>query len=110
MKSTIDSKIGIINIFTENEADTLIEKTDAFLGETVLTPGTRTTLNGFFNGDVVYLGIYDEHLQFKIGENSDLFGFEIWTNAFKKINDNRICTVYQLGTARDYIYRNGVWK
>jgi len=49
-------------------------------------------------------------MQFKIGEDNNLFENSIYTNEFKKIDDNRILTIHQLGTARDYIFLNGRWK
>lgn len=110
MKSIIDAKLGLINIFDDNEIDKYIEKIDTPLNGYTLKPNTKTNLDGFFNGEVEYLGVYDEFMQFKIGQKTDLFGTRYWVNSFKKITDTRICTIYKAGTARDYNFRKGVWK
>lgn len=105
----IDNKIGLIKIFNSNNISE-IDPVETTLGDTTLIPNTKTTLNDFFNQEVVYLGIHEDYLQFKIGEEVDLFGDKIYTNEFKKINDHRIMTIYQVGTARDYNFKKGIWK
>lgn len=110
MESIIDSKIGLINIFKADEIDTHIEKTDTSLNGYTLKPNTKTNLDDFFNGYVEYLGIFNGYMQFKIGEDNDLFGTTIWVNSFKKITETTIMTIYQQGTARDYNYKNGRWR
>lgn len=110
MQTVIDAKIGLINIFKADEIDTHIEKINTSLNGYILKPNTKTNLDDFFNGEVEYLGICNGYMQFKIGEDNDLFGATVWVNSFKKITDTRICTVYQAGTARDYNFKNGEWK
>lgn len=110
MQTIIDAKIGLINIFNLDEIDTHIEKIDTSLNGYTLKPNIKTNLDHFFNSEVEYLGICNGYMQFKIGEENDLFGATVWVNSFKKITDTRICTVYQPGTARDYIFKNGIWK
>jgi len=107
--SLIDSKIGLINVFNQDNIF-LIEKQNIFLGDFLLTPDCKTTLNNFFNDFVTYLGVYKGRLQFQIGLEINLFETVIWCNEFKVIDFNRIMTVYQLGTARDYNFINGCWK
>ena len=110
MQTIIDSKIGLINIFNQEEIDRLIEKQTISLNGKKLEPNTHTTLDDFFNGEVEYLGMHDGYMQFKIGEENNLFENTIWVNSFKKIDEKRIVTVYQAGTARDYNFKNGEWK
>lgn len=109
IKKLIDGKIGLIKVFDEENISCISPETVTLGGE-VLFAGQKTTLNDFFNSEVVYLGIHERYMQFKIGEQHDLFSHEIWTNEFKKIDENRIMTIYSHGTARDFIFKNGVWK
>jgi len=109
IKEYIDSKIGLIRVFTE-EALNLIEKESVSINGVELQPNDKTTLNDFFEREVTFLGFYDGWIQFKIGEDNNLFERSIYTNEFKKIDENRIVTIHKLGTARDYIYLNGRWK
>ncbi len=109
IKSYIDSKLGLLRVFTE-EATNLIKKVPVQINGIIINAGDKTTLNDFFENEVVYLGLFDDYMQFQIGQDNNLFESSIYTNEFKKINDNRILTIHQLGTARDYIFLNGKWK
>lgn len=109
VKKIIDGKIGLIKVFDDENIKCISPKT-VTLGGNALVAGQKTTLHDFFNGEVVYLGIHEGYMQFKIGEQRDLFSHEIWTNEFKKIDENRIMTIYSHGTARDFIFKNGVWQ
>jgi hypothetical protein len=110
MKTIIDSKIGLINIFNVDELDTLIDKREMLLNGKTLIPNGKTSLDGFFDEDVEYLGLYDGYMQFKIGEEVNLFNSSVWVSSFKKLTEQRIMTIYQAGTARDYNFKNGAWK
>ncbi len=105
----IDSKLGLIKVFNQDNINEISEES-IILNDMTLIPGCKTTLNDFFNAEVTYLGIHEYYMQFKVGEQDDLFGKQIWCNEFKKIDNKRIVTVYQSGTAKDYIFKNGVWK
>ncbi len=109
IKSYIDSKIGLIRVFN-NESIHKIQKEDVFIGGNVLKAGSKTTLNNFFNEEVIYLGMFDGWMQFQIGEDDNLFEHQIYTNEFKKITEQRMLSIYQIGTARDYLFKNGEWK
>ena len=105
----IDSIVGSVNIF-EKESLSLIVPEIVFLGNSNLIPGEKTTLNDFFNQSVEFLGIYEDKLQFNIGTYKDLFEDLVYCNSFKKIDDKCFVNIYRLGTARSYIFKNGVWK
>lgn len=109
IRKLIDGKIGLIKVFDEETIECISPDTVTLCGETLFA-GQKTTLNDFFNAEVIYLGMHDSYMQFKIGEYHDLFSHEIWANEFKKIDENRIMTIYAHGTARDFIFKNGVWK
>ncbi len=109
IKAYIDTEIGLIRVFEENDLS-LIEKENTVINGTVLKAGDKTTLNDFFEKEVIYLGHYNGYMQFQVGKDVSLFGTKIYTNEFKKIDDNRILTIFKLGTARDFIYKNGAWK
>lgn len=109
MHTSIDSQLGIVNIFRDDELN-MIKKTSVCIGGKTLASGDKTSLNGFFNGEIEYLGLYDGYMQFVIGEFPNLLGTAIFTSSFKKITDTRIVTIYQVGTARDYHFKNGIWK
>lgn len=105
----IDKKLGYLKIFSlENIKE--IKKKEVSINGTILMPDSKTTLNNLFEKEVEYLGIHDGYMQFKVGENNDLFGKEIWCNEFKKISEQRIVTCYQEGTARDYVFKERKWK
>ena len=106
---TIDSKLGLLKIFNQDNLCE-IKKENITLNNQILIPGQRTTLDNFFNGEVTYLGLHEDFMQFQIGEHQDLFSDEIWCNEFKKLDERHILTIYQVGTARDYIFKNGNWK
>lgn len=109
IKSYIDSQIGLIRVFnTKNIIH--IKKEDISLGGNIIKAGSKTTLNNFFNEEVVYLGLYEDWMQFQVGEDNNLFEHQIYTNEFKKIDDERILSIYQIGTARDFLFKDGVWK
>ena len=105
----IDRSIGLIKVFNDTNLS-LIKKESVSLAGTIINPGEKTTLNGLFNAEVNYLGTHDGLMQFQIGEESDLFENKIWTSEFKRIGEERIMNIYQLGTARDYFYKNEIWK
>lgn len=105
----IDEKLGLLKIFSLENINEIKKETITLCDE-VLIPGLKTTLKDFFSKEVEYLGTHDNYLQFKVGENYDLFGREFWCNEFKKIDENRMVTVFQAGTARDFNFKNGVWK
>jgi len=109
MLECIDPKLGLVFIYLSNELN-CIHQINSTINNSILSPGDKTTLDGFFDDFVTYLGIYDGYLQFEIGQSIDLFEHKIYVNAFKKIEENRIVTVYSPGTARDYIYKNGFWR
>lgn len=109
IKSYIDNKIGLIRVFNEN-ALALIKKESVSINDIVLNAGDKTTLNDFFESEVIYLGVFDDYLQFQIGKDNNLFESSIYTNEFKKIDENRILTIHQVGTARDYFFKNGTWN
>ena len=105
----IDSKIGLIKIFNESGLNE-IEEVEITLANHTLKPNDETTLNEFFNEPVVYLGLHDGYMQFKVGQEENLFDSNTYTSEFKKISENRIMNIYQVGTARDYNFKNGIWK
>ncbi len=107
--SYIVSKIGRIRIFNERTISQ-IKKESVELAGVVIEPDSMTTLNDFFDGEVKYLGTYKGWLQFQAGEDTNLFDSEIYTSEFKKVTDHRILNIYQIGTARDYHFKNGIWK
>lgn len=109
IKSYIDAKIGLIRVFNSNNIKN-IKSEDISIGGNILKAGTKTTLNNFFNEEVIYIGTYDGWMQFQIGEDDNLFEHQIYTNEFKKISDERMLSIYQIGTARDYLFKNGEWK
>lgn len=109
MESYIDAKIGMVKIFNQEDLKA-IEKVETIIGNNILKPDDETNLNNFFNQKVTYLGLHDGFIQFKIGEDSNLFDNLIYTSSFKKISENRIMNIYKSGSARDYIFRNGIWK
>ena len=105
----VDSKLGLLSVFNQDNIH-LIEKKSFVLGGIELIPGQKTSLHNFFNDDVIYLGFYEDFLQFQIGIDYNLFETLFWCNEFKRINENHILTIYQLGTARNYQFKNGFWK
>lgn len=109
VQTIIDSKIGTINIFDKDDLN-LIQKLDIELVTGVLRAGEHTTLSNFFNSPVVFLGVYQNYLQFEIGKDANLFNTTIWCNAFKKIDKETLLTSYQSGTIRDYRFKNGKWS
>jgi len=109
IKSYIDTGIGLIRVF-KAEALSHIEKVEVSINGTTLKAGDKTTLDNFFSEEVIYLGVYDGYMQFQVGKDNNLFESSIYTNEFKKIDENRILTIYQLGTARDHFFKDGVWK
>lgn len=109
VKSIISSEFGLLKIFNLESLE-LIRKEEITVNNNRLIPGQKTTLDGFFNSEVVYLGLYNQYMQFQIGIDSNLFATEIYSNEFKKIDETTILTIYQPGTARDYNFKNGAWK
>lgn len=105
----IDSRLGLIKIFNQDNIS-LVKKESIFLNGETLKPNGKTTLNNFFNNEVVYLGLHDDYMQFEIGREQDLFNESIYCSEFKRISDTRIMTIYQVGTARDYNFKKGIWK
>ena len=104
----INNQLGIIVILNEKQLN-YIAKKNITINNEVLTPGKKTTLSDFFSGEVVYIGIYKERMLFQIGEANNLFESKIICNAFYKIDENRIVTVFIAGTAREFIYKNKKW-
>jgi hypothetical protein len=111
MVKMIDSKIGLMRIFNDHELQD-IKKDSVILGGATLKVGEKTTLNDFFSANVIYLGIYENYMQFQIGLEVNLFETLIYTNEFKRVDENRIVTIYQLGTARNYDFKikDKIWK
>ena len=105
----ITNKYGLIKVI-ENGKYPKINKVNNTIAGITLEVDKKTTMNGFFNGEVVYLGEFDGYLCFEIGRIRNLFGEKVYLNFFKKIDNNTIVAVYQAGTARDYTFRNGRWK
>lgn len=102
---------GIVYVIEDNELSK-IENKSIQVNNVVFNTGEETTFFDLFNSPVIYLGLYDEFMLFKIGEEVNLFESLTYANAFCKIDENRIMTVYQAGTARDYVYKEvkGVWQ
>ncbi|CAA6821450.1 MAG: Unknown protein [uncultured Sulfurovum sp.] len=100
-----------MRIFNNDELQG-IKKDSVVLGGATLQAGEKTTLNDFFNGEVTYLGIYEDYLQFEIGKEVNLFETLTYTNEFSRVDENRILTIYQAGTARNYDFKReqGYWK
>lgn len=102
---------GIVYVIEDNELSK-IENKSIQINNVVFNTGEETTFFDLFNSPVIYLGLYDEFMLFKIGEEVNLFESLTYANAFCKIDESRIMTVYQAGTARDYVYKEvkGVWQ
>jgi len=109
MYSEIDSQLGMVNVFRNDEVN-IIEGTPVDIGGEALRVGDKTSLNGFFAREIEYLGQHEGYMQFAIGTFQDLLGTIIFANSFKKITETQMLTVYQAGTARDYHFKNGKWK
>lgn len=107
--SFIDSSLGLLRVYDESNINQ-ISKESITLNHVELTPGQKTTLDNFFNSEVIYLGLFNGFMQFEIGRDTNLFSTTIWCNEFKKIDEKTILNIYQVGTARDYIFKNGKWK
>jgi len=109
IETIYDSKMGTLTLFPFERIEE-IEPIDIELVTGNIKAGESTDLNGFFSQEVVYLGMYANQLQFKVGESIDLFDRTIWCNSFSKVNESCLVTCYQAGTARDFQWKRGAWR
>ena len=80
------------------------------VGNDCLIPGENTTMSGFFNVPVKYVGILkDEQSKFMcfyLGEDDRQHYYEVVVY----INSLRIFKKYTDLSGRDYIFKNNKWK
>ena len=91
---THDPKLGTLTMFPSSKLEE-IKREDVTLVTGKIKAGQLTDLDGFFSEEVIYLGIYKEQLQFKVGESKDLFDHDTWCNSFTVIDKETLTTCYQ---------------
>ena len=106
---THDSQLGTLTMFPSSKLEE-IKKEDITLITGKIKAGQLTDLDGFFSEEVIYLGIYEEQLQFKVGESKDLFDHDTWCNSFTVIDEETLTACYQAGTLRDFRWKKGEWR
>lgn len=76
-----------------------------------LIPGNHTTLSGFFNTSVQFIGIINKsEMIFLLGSDTDLFETRYYYESVLRCTDKRIFCMYSWSGGRDWNFKNGNWK
>lgn len=87
----------------------LLRKAIAVAGQ-IVTPGSKTTLNGFFCRPIEYLGIEDNgYVIFYIGSQHDLFAQANYYEPVLVVSDTRLFKMHSENAGRDFNYINQKW-
>lgn len=87
----------------------LLNKAIAVAGE-IVSPGNKTTLNGFFCRPIEYLGLEESgYAIFYIGSKQDLFAQENYYEPVLVVSHTRLFKMYSENAGRDFNFINQKW-
>lgn len=114
-KKTIFSNGGGLGIISDKgPTHPKIKPIPSVLHGNILQPGIATTLDGFFTGYVLYVGVLEEQkkevLCFYAGKTTDLFQETHYYYCLVRVAENRLVNKYTYSSAREFVWNGRQWK
>lgn len=81
------------------------------IGNEVIHKGCKTTLFGYFDKPVEYVGVLDKKFMvFHLGGDENLFGCTHYFKAIMYLSEKRIFVLFKEHSGRDFLLKDGQWK
>lgn len=114
LKKVIYSNSGGMGLITDNPINSKIKNEKVQLHGRELTPGDKTTLDGYFEKSVIYAGVMESKNQkvlcFYIGKDTNLFEEKHFFYCLIYLNENLIVNRYTPTSARPFAWTGTRWK